>query len=179
MQRKYHSDTLETTTGALRSIDNDHAYIHEGKLFSATHKVTLTAGSSIYISFTTPNTDKVVHYRPASLTTSADNVTTLFFEGGTFTGGSTLATVNRNRKSLTTAEVLINTGVTSTLDGTLLYTSFLGGGVGVGQSRGGGELAENQEWVLKKNTVYLIKLTNGSSSSNTLCLGVRWYEEDA
>ena len=179
MQRPYQSNILEIFTGAVRNIDNDHAYIHEGKLFSATYKATLTAGSSIYISFTTPNTDKVVHYRPASLTTSADNVTSLFFEGGTFTGGSPLIAVNRNRNSLSTAEVLINTGVTSTLDGTLLHTGFLGGGVGVGQSRSGGELGETQEWVLKKNTVYLIKLTNGSTSSNTLCLGGRWYEEDA
>ena len=179
MKVNYHSDTLETFTGALRNIDNDHAYIHEGKLFSASYKVTLTAGTSSYISFVTPNTERVIHYRPASIATSADKLSYFLYESGTFTGGSVLSIVNRNRRSITVAETVIKTGVTSTLDGTLLYTGFVGGGSGVGQSRSGSETGESQEWVLKKNTVYLIKLTNGSSSSNEICLGLGWYEEDA
>lgn len=179
MQRPYQSNILDMFTGAVRNIDNDHAYIHEGKLFYSSYKVTLTAGSSSYIALTTPNTDKVIHYRPVSITTSADKLTFLLYEAGTFTGGSDLIAINRNRKINVVAGTTVKTAVTSTLDGTLLYTGFIGGGTGTGQSRSGADMGESKEWVLKKNTVYLIKLTNGSSSSNEICLGLGWYEEDA
>lgn len=179
MDVNYQSGILETLTGAVRNIDNDHAYIHGGKLFSASYKVTLTAGATSYIALITPNTSKVIHYRPVSIVTSADKLTFLFYEAGTFTGGSDLTATNRNRRTSTVAESIVKTGVTSTLDGTLLYTGFIGGGTGVGQARSGAEMGEAKEWVLKKNTVYLIKLTNGSASSNEICLGLGWYEEDA
>lgn len=38
---KYFSDTLDKFTGGLKSIDTDHAYIHEGLFFTVSDIATI------------------------------------------------------------------------------------------------------------------------------------------
>lgn len=175
----YLSEILEPYTNGVIQIEVDHAYIHGGILFETSTQFTLTAGASRYIAITTPNTDKTIHYRPAAIVTTADKLTFDFYEAGTFTGGTILTPSNHNRRSTITAETVVKDGVTSTLDGTFIYKGFIGGGTGVGQARSGDQRGDKNEWVLKKNVIYLIKFTNGSTESNTINVNNLWYEQES
>lgn len=172
---------LEEQTGVLPTMDNDHRYIHQGKMFSAYHKFTVVAGGNHSFSFKTPAT-KYIHYRLASIEPSADKVELMLYEDAEITAatGTVIASNNRERNSTLTAGVEIRALPTFTKDGTLLpgLSTYLPGSTGVGQSRTGTNSKADSEIVLKRNTVYKLYLENGSTSSNTIAASLRWYEED-
>ena len=176
----YFRGAVERVTKALKIIDNDHAYVHEGGLFSSYHKFSaIPTTQSRYILIKTP-ASKYVHYRAESISTSGDNVTIEFYEAPTTTADGTALTRNNHRRTapITAATVTLFHTPTVTADGTLLHQTYIGGGVGVGQTRQGGEQENAQEWVLSRSTNYLIKITNGSANANTIQINPLWYEED-
>ena len=173
---------IERATGAPKQIDSDHAYIHDGRLFTALTQNTLLTGASRYISIVTPSSAVYVHYRNEIVSSSADKVTVELFEGATVTAstGSAKASINHHRVGTPTASaVLVRDGVTVTGEGTMIYQSYIGGGTNLGAGRSGAETQQGNEFVLRPDTVYVVKLTNGSSGSNTIQCNPTWYEEEA
>lgn len=170
----------ERVTKAQKEITTDHAYIHEGKLFVALTKNTLSAGTSRYISIVTPSNGKYIHYRNERVQSSADKVTIELFEDATVTAetGTEKTPINHSRISSNVSTVLVRDGVTVTNDGTLINQSFISGGTGAGQARSGEETSQENEFVLKRNTVYVVKITNGSTGDNIIQCSPLWYEED-
>ena len=171
---------IERVTHALKIIDNDHAYIHQGGLYSSYHKFSaVAAGATRYILIKTPAA-KYVHYRAESISTSGDNVTIELYEAPTTTADGTALTRNNHRRTgaIIPATVTLFHTPTVTADGTLLHQTYIGGGVGVGQARQGEEQGNDREWVLSRSTNYLIKITNGSANANTIQVNPMWYEED-
>jgi hypothetical protein len=60
--------------------------------------------------------------------------------------------------------------------GTLLL-SFRVGTVGSGPfSAGGGTARGEEEWVLKQNEDYIVKITNNSASAQNVTTNFTWYE---
>ena len=173
-------NVIERVTGAFKQIDNDHAYIHKGGLFSVNTKNTLAAAGVRYISFKTPANGKYIHYRNERTQTSGDKLSIELFEGATVTAatGTAKTPINHSRISLLTTTVLVRDGVTVTAEGTLINQTFIGGGTGQGNNRSGEETTEKNEYVLKLDTMYVIKLTNGSSADNIIQCNPLWYEED-
>jgi hypothetical protein len=174
------TNVKERVTGAFKMIDTDHALIHEGQVFSAFYKATITTGATLQFSFVTP-ADKYVHYRTAMITPSADALTTDIYEGATINvAGTEVVASNRNRGSVITAGSVLRRGTTFTENGTLLqgFSSWLPGSTGVGQSRNGTSFTTGDEIVLKPSTTYRFVATNGSSSSNIVGFTFRWYEEE-
>jgi len=170
-------NTFEFLTGAVKIIDNDHAYIHQGKYFTRATKFTLASGASIKFTLQT-NSEKVIHYRPINIRTSADNLSGFFFEGSSgASGGTALVPSNRNRTSTVTTDSILTQGATVTNNGTQISELFIPGSTGVGGTRTGSDLSGTNEWVLKPDTLYTIVLTNGSSGNNTIFLEFQWYEE--
>lgn len=171
---------IERVTGAVKGIDNDHAYIHFGGLFTAYTKNTLEAGGVRHISFKTPINTKYVHYRNETVSTSADKVTIELYEDATVTAGTgTLKTpINHRRIAPHESMSLVRDGVTVTAEGTLIGQSFIGGGEGAGQNRAGQEISEKNEKVLKPDSMYVVKIINGSTTSNIIQCNPMWYEED-
>jgi hypothetical protein len=169
--------SFERITGAIKGIDNYHAYIHEGKFFTHATKFTLTTGAVTKFTIVTPATP-FVHYRPMNIITSVDAVSAIFYEGSSGnSGGTSLTMVNRNRNSGIAATSILKSGVTVTSNGTQISQLYMPGSTGNGQSRSGTQLSGNNEWVLKPSTVYTIEFTNGSSASNTIFIEFQWYEE--
>lgn len=167
----------ERVTESVKSISTEHSYIHEGLLFSISLKNTLGAGVTRKITFLTPSV-KYIHYRPAIIVTSADKLTMNFYESSSGnTGGTPLTAYNRNRLSPITAQSIVTDGATVTTNGTKIGGSFVGGGTGVGGARSGSEVGEENELVLKQNTLYTMELVNGSTESNEVFLKMKWYEE--
>lgn len=176
----YISDFKERVTKGVKVITNEHALIHAGEMFYAYSLTSINAGATLKFTFTTPAvaSGKYIHFRPAVISTSGDKLTMTMTEIPTsISGGSDVTAYNRNRLSTTTALSTLKTGVTLTESATVVDVAYVGGGTGVGSVRSGAETGEQNEVVLKQNTVYSITLTNNSSAANIVFLKMMWYEE--
>lgn len=167
----------ELITGAKKIIDSDHAYIHQGKYFTAAFLLTIATGATNKVTFKT-NSAKEIHYRPANVVSSADKLTFNFYEGSSVDSeGSAVTPTNRSRKLATATDVVVKTGVTVGTNGTQISTAYIPGTTGIGGVRSGQQLSGNNEWVLKANTLYTIEFINGSSDTNSVFVELQWYEE--
>lgn len=168
----------ENVTGGVTTIDSDHRYIHQGKLFESFVKTTILTTGTYAIAIHTP-IDKELHYRPSTISPSADKITIELFEGSTYSAGTNIPIINHKRTDGETATQAVKGGVTIGMAGTKIAQVFLPGSTGIGQTRtGGGFNGSNNEWILKKDTIYIYKITNESTESNTIQVNFFWYEED-
>lgn len=172
--------TIDNITRSLKTMDNDHNYIHMGKSFTYHEYFTLATTAVKIFAFTTSIT-KDFHYRPETVSCSADKLLIELIESPVIAGGTNKLTsiFNRNRKSSNVSTMqTLTSGSTISVDGTTIVTSYIGGGTGVGQSRSGSETGVANEVVLKNNTIYAIRITNNSSTDNVVNIIMKWYEED-
>ena len=157
------------------TICSDHAYIHQGIAFTSIIN-TGSISAAYDIGFTTPTAEqnKFVHWRPVGIYSSADFVLYELREGDTYSSGTAVTPINRNRNSVNTALTSMAYNVTSTPTGTLIQSAGVGTAGGPVARAGGGSGAEN-ELVLKPNTNYVITLT--PAAATTVILELFWYEE--
>ena len=172
----------ESFTGFQTSLSGDHSYIHQGIGFNLSVSSGNVTGDGVYIiSFTTPTvaSGHFIHLRPTSVSSSANSGTISVIEGGSYTGGTDTTSYNRNRNSATvTTMQAIKRGTTEAGAGTTLYAFQVGSGGSV-QSRSGGSVSgEAEEWVLKPNTQYSVKIVNGATTTSVYQVGIFWYEEE-
>jgi hypothetical protein len=170
----------ERVTGAVRAIDTDHSYIHEGIMFSTYELQTISAGGTSKISLTTPGsaTGTFIHWRPSLISTSGDRVTvTLYEDNSVATGGAALTPINRDRMVTRTAQMTVKAGVTITSAGTAIDATYIGGGTSAGGNRNGAETGEKNEIVMKQSTEYSVVTYNGSTAAGTVFVKLLWYEE--
>lgn len=173
------TDVVKSYSSAFRlglHMDNiEDNYVFEGRMFSAyvvsgaiaslgTYDLGILTGSSI------------ATYIPAAVTTSSDSVTISVQEGAVATGGTPVVTTNRNRQSTVSSKVTLMATPTVSNAGTLVSSSFIGGVAGNPQSRQGGTASGGNKMVLKPNTQYLLRLTNGSTVANTIRVKMEWIE---
>ena len=173
------ADASERITSAIRTIETEHAYIHEGIFFESYNKFTLAAGATRFVTLKAP-AGVYLHYRPTNLVTSADKVTIEFYEGATVTAntGTAVTPSNHNRNSALTSVVTLLDAPTVTANGIKFAQVYIPGATGIGGMRTGASAGESEsEWVFKPDTQYAIKVTNGSSGSNDIQINFQWYEE--
>lgn len=169
-------------THALKTIDSDHYYIHHGLMYSYSEYFTLTTGTSRFIAFKTPASLYDIHYRLTQLDASADKARVNLYEGSVITGGSDKLTslFNHNRQtSKTSAMQSFVSGTAHSTPGTLILYGYVPGGTSVGQSRNGASTGQRNEWVLDRDTIYVVEIINGSSGDNIINIVINWYEETA
>lgn len=170
--------TFEHLTGFVAQIGSDHAYIHDGIAFTAIIN-TGSISAAYDIAFTTPTvaSGKYIHWRPIGIQTSADYVAYTLYEGDSFSAGTAVTPINRNRLSSGTSNMqTFVKGATATPTGTMIQA----GGIGVSgnaASQAGGGAAAAQELVLKQNTNYVLTLV--PDGATTVILELFWYEETA
>ena len=169
--------SIESFTGYMGVIDSDHAYVHQGLAFTAV--VNTGVISALYkISFKTPTvaSGKFVHWRPCCITSSAEYCKIEIYEGDTFSSGTTVVPINRNRNSSTATTVqTFAKGTTVTLSGTLIESTGIGS-TGIPTARAGGASGAEQELLLKQNESYSIGIT--PAGATTCIFNLFWYEED-
>lgn len=175
---KIHENHTDRLTNATLSMSTDHNYIHRWKAFTLSGKSgSVAAGASTTISFRTPAT-KYAHWRPAVWSSTANLGELRIAQGSTFSGGSAATAYNRNHNATTTSGVVIKTGVTLTVEGTVKYYGTVGTG-GTPTTRSGGGGGENHELVLKPDTEYTLTFSNiGSATATVFYWQLFWYEED-
>jgi len=156
---EYLNSFKEELTGYIGTIDLDHAYIHDGIAFTSIID-TGSISAAYDIAFTTPTvaSGKYIHWRPTGITSSANYVQFTLYEGDTYTAGTAVTPINRNRLSSgTTAMQSFVKNANVTPSGTIIDI----GGIGTsGNPRAisGGGASANEELVLKQNTSYVLTL---------------------
>ena len=174
-QTEIMEQSQEDLTGYTAVISSDHAYIHDGIAFTGIIN-TGSISSAYNISFKTP-ASTFIHWRPIGIDSSADYVDFVLSEGDTYSGGTAVVPINRNRLSSNTTDMQsFVKGSTVTPTGVIIQR----GGIGTSGNRvsqtGCGSGAD-EELVLKQDTEYTLTLTPDGA---TICnLSLFWYEEGA
>jgi hypothetical protein len=154
-------------------IDFDHHQLHEGETHKA-EEVNLTLGTgTVKYGITVPVFANPINgpHMVVSVDTYDGAALIQIYEGATFSGGTAMATVNRNRNSsATVAATTFKTGVTST-NGTLIDSFFVGGGV-----KTSGVNRQASEWILKSNTIYRVDVI-GLGASTDVIVAFDFYED--
>lgn len=153
------------------SIDVPHHEIHEGDMFSACDAADVANGANRDILIVTGA--KYTHMFAIVMSEAETDVK--IYEGTTASNnGTTIASYNRNRNSAKTPVTAIThtPTVAGGSEGTLLCTKHYGSG----KSLGGENRGEN-EWILKPNTKYLIRINNATTSNNYQSTELMWYEK--
>jgi len=163
---------MDRTSHELGIIHHQHRMVHSGVTFRYSDAVTLGSGTSQDYLITTPNSTMWSHF---NFEVDGTAVTTLNIYEGSDKTGTTLQTLwNANRNSATTATTTVHKGTSGgTTDGTLMvnYSS----GTATNQSRSPASLESSEEWVLKQNTKYILRITSGTAGN--LCnVYLSWYE---
>jgi hypothetical protein len=169
--------------GVPISIASEHHEIHCGDSYTAHHTADLTNAASLLYIITTPDWGnpvvgndefgnqavKVAHL--AFEVTGESETIVEFFEAPTVSvAGSAVAVLKRNRNSAKEDYLTITQGATTTDNGTELDKAQFGSGRGVG-----GNVGRSEEWILKNNTKYLLRVTNNTANNNYHTVRFQYY----
>ncbi len=160
----------DITSGKLVTIEYEHTQIHEGKTFTVTEVTDLTNAAVRDILVVSPDTLEWAHMVweiEHELETKIQ-----FYTGTTYSNiGTTIPSFNRNGNSGNIATTKVYHTPTITAVGTLIATIQQGDG----KKAGGSDRLAN-EFILKRNTAYLVRITNLTASNNLIYVRLNWYE---
>ena len=169
--------------GAIIAIPPEHHEIHCGDSYTAHHVEDLGNGATIDYVIIVPNWgDPVSGSDPMG--NQAIKVAHLigeisgeaetqfyFYESPTVTdAGTAITSSNRNRNSSNNDVLTITHSATVSADGTELEHVVFGSGKAIG-----GGISRTDEWVLKNNTTYLVRVTNNTTSNNYHTIRFQYY----
>lgn len=161
---------LDTTTGAVNTIDYTHHEIHGGNAYTITGlNSDIDVGQFLDLTVITPNTTKWVH---VVFTTSGQLTYHAFVYEASVTNvaGSVKTAYNRNRNSSNVSGGTFREGDTFTTTGTLLWQMHFGAA-----GKSGGIFGLRDEFILKQNTQYLFRLES-EIINNRVSASLDWYE---
>ena len=165
---------------AATTIDELHRLTHDGMVFHASGKVTGMVDANVDDFLIAIPAGTFPHFQRLRLFMGRGDVDIVVYEGATASAdGSAIARNNTNRNSTNTPGVVLTSAPTITDVGTLVHTSWLTPtSAGQGQSGSTGIAGETngEEWVLKPNTKYLIRVTNNSGATIDYAYEMLWYE---
>ena len=162
-------------------IGSDHTYIHEGLGYVLCGSTASIAAAGVeHISFKTPAfaSGKIIHFRPAKYSSTANSMSVTITEGAVMTGGTKATPQNLNRFKPNASKVEAYTGATLTTagNGGIIFIDSVGSGGTSNKS--GGDSASSEERVLKPDTMYSITFTNTGTVTATIgTYTLFWYEE--
>ena len=169
----------DNNTWALVEIDFEHHKLHEDSHFTySQYDMDFDIADTIEILIVTPNTTKWVHM--IFDVEAALNTVIGVYEntvGAGHTASSTLVDYNNNRNSTDTSMVILGISNDDAADGTNIFPTGFGiaSGTGVNKIAGGGESRGAQEWVLKQNSKYLLRV-HSLTDNSSVAIKLVWYE---
>jgi hypothetical protein len=166
----YQVPRLDPYTHTLTTIDIAHSKIHTSESFFIKDWVTLTNGQILNFVAITPDTTKTPHLVMEFNFQAEANIA--IYEGATLSNnGTAITSFNRDRNSDNAATTLVYHTPTITTDGTLIARYKAGSGKSIGGSQ-----SSRAELKLKRNTKYIIRVTNDTVSNNWMGYLADWYE---
>jgi hypothetical protein len=171
------SAQLEGVTNGIRSIMTDHEQIHLGNGYVLSHFGSVASSGELLIQLDVPAND-YVHLKKWSLWTDSPIAKLEIVEAPTLTDGTTAINIVNKRRVGTPDASLCSafSDPTAISGGTILETTYVGGG-GTGGFKSGGTNSVEDEYVLNPSTTYLFRVTNLDSSARTCAIHMLWYEE--
>lgn len=145
---------VEAVSGARKIIDAEHEAIHSGVHFTAYHSVSVGTATAVTVLLSTPSAGSgYIHF---SCSAEADKaITWTFSEAPNASGGSSIVGYNNDRNSTIANPVTITHTVTYVSSGTLLEGHLMG--TNQPTTRLGGNANIRNEWILKPETLYLLR----------------------
>lgn len=152
----------------LVTISQEHYRVHEGTMFTISRNGNI--GNSDLRDTLIRTGNKEYHF--AFKIESEAEGSYIFYENATTSNNGTAETIyNRNRTSNNTSTMAISYNAVVSANGTNLITEHWG----ASKSTGGEERSE-KEWILRPNTIYLLREINQTTSDNYFSTVLRWYE---
>lgn len=166
---------IDSTTNAQTIVSYDHHEVHAGSFFSVYNTQSVST-TTFKWQVTTPNTDVLAHLQFGVACTG--EMTALVTEGSDRTDGTAITEINHHRSSTNTAGVVVtHTPTGGTTDGAVTLFSLRDGATGVASKTiASGSGRATNEYILKKNTKYVISVTTYAAVYVTLELD--WYEHE-
>lgn len=174
-------NTVESRSFARKTIEYEHARIHEGYGFDTDIEFTLIGTTPKYYHIKTGADE--VHLKDIVITTNKAEVKLYLYKNPTVTlnGSPSEETIyNSDEDNLNNSSMKIYNNSTVTADGTKRKVYYLSGTSGVGHSSAG-EASAFGTWeiILLSNTDYLIKIVRIVADGDTTgVFKLRFYEED-
>lgn len=160
--------------GSPVTIDIAHHEIHCGDMYVTTRIFDLANAASDVLHIIVPNETGTLltmkkYHTLISFNSEAEAEMNIYEAPTTSNNGTLLTKINRERNSTYTSNLGIYHTPTSSVDGTLIYSKHIGNGIAIG----GG--VRSDEFVLKNNTKYLIRLTNFAAGNNHISWELNHY----
>jgi hypothetical protein len=161
----------DTKSGALMCIDFAHHEVHAGDAFTASYTVDLAQSASADILIVVPNTTKWAHLTWEVGVEGQAHMS--LWESVTATAAANaIVAYNRDRNSAVASGLVITHTPTSITTGsTLIRETHMGTG-----EKQGGSRSDNEEFILKQNVKYLLRITDHSGAANYIAVKLNWYE---
>lgn len=162
--------TIDSATRAITTVAFEHHQIHDGLTFTVMEVTDLGNGGVREVLVVSPNTTTWAHLVweiEHELETSIQ-----FYRDTTYTfNGTAIDSFNRHGNSPNVATTLVYHTPTITNVGTLIGMIQQGNG----KKAGGSDRLAN-EFILKQDTAYLIRITNLTANNNLIFMKLNWYE---
>jgi len=129
-----------------------------------------------YVRITAPDTTVRIHFMGV-VSADAAALVELYEDPTILAAGNALTEQNNNRNSANVATATTFEDTTTQApnnDGTLLFAGRIGG-TGLAQTRFAGNVADREEWILKQNEDYLVKVTVDADNTE-VAIVLTWYE---
>ena len=162
---------IDVHTNAIETIEIGHSEIHNGNHYVVRNYEALAKAATRDVLIVTPNTTEWAHLVIEVETTAAPVVGTLYEATVTSANGTLDVAKNRNRNFANDNTTLIYNSPTVTSVGTMLFSSYMGGGKGIG-----GRARDIEEIILKQNTKYLLRMTEQNIAVTVINWVLDWYE---
>ena len=168
----------DSSSNTMQTISYPHHEIHAGSHFFAYRTASLGNGYIATLGITTTSTSKEMHMFMEFDVATACSIDVLE-DCDAFAGGVAFTPLNnwREKQGIKNSTASILTGATgdnpiTVGSGNEIYAQELGSG-----NRAGGTLAHDAEMILKKNSKYLFRITNGITSQGVTII-LQWYEHN-
>jgi len=163
---------VDSITNTLQTIDYAHHEVHGGSSFYYKDWYALLKNGTKEFLLVTPDTAEYAHFS-YSIESVTSTVVAEIFEGATTSSDGTLEPArNRNRNVADDNTTLLYEDPTLLTDGTEIKGQILG----AGRNSAGGLSRDDQEIVLKRNTKYLIRITEQNIDATSINIDLNWYE---
>jgi len=158
------------TNSQVETITFEHQQVHKGEMWSIYNYTVLGNGDTEYLLFYTGN--KSVHLI-FQLTNEVEAQFTFCENVSVVNNGTKLTYFNRNRNFIG------ENGVSAYLTDTISACDVLFGSSRFGdKNQFGGRDRSINEYVLRKNTIYALRVDNLATTDNTINFYLEWYEGD-
>lgn len=160
----------ESISGALIVMQNATRQLKQGNMFHASYTVDLGNAASADILLTTPNTAIRVNFFYQIGVETESHV--YFYENPTISNvGTAVASYNRDRNSSATATMTVKHTPTVTDTGAVIPSQ-----AHLGTKGSAAQHMEDDQWILKQNEEYLLRVTNATALANYTTILLDWYE---